>query len=330
MNQPLNRTFLSIRSLILVVAVSVCCCECGPVASAQEVSKPKRARLPNPSDFPNGIFFKDAFREALVGSRPAKLGLRQLADKDGANDAGANDDGTESSGTRWSEIVSARTLEDEVKALQMAVQKSVTTPGRFNGGGYRDVRRQFTEVATLFAVIHEYDGQVRWKETAPLARDLFARVAANAKVTSTQAFNQAKLRKFDLEELVRGGSLVSNKKTEPDNDWSTICDRGPLMQRFTQSYDEGLMIWTSNESEFNKNASNIVREAELLKVFAEVLQCEGMEDAGDEDYDNYSQELSKASDAVLRAVRDKDAKAARVATSLVGKSCTQCHEDYRG
>ena len=154
--------------------------------------------------------------------------------------------------------------------------------------------------------------------------------AANAKVTSTQAFNQAKLRKFDLEELVRGGTLVSSKKSEPDKDWSVICDRGPLMQRFTESFDEGLMIWTSSESEFTKNSANIVREAELLKLFAEILQRDGMEDAGDEDYDSYSQELSKASDAVLRAVRDKDAKAARVATSLVGKSCTQCHEDYRG
>lgn len=288
--------------------------------------------MPTPSDFPKGIFFKDAFKEGLIGERPVVLGgstqlANQAASSSGSSHATSS---TNTAGSRWSEIVSARTLEDEIKSLQRAVQQSVTTPGRFNGGGYRDVRRQFTEVATLFAVITEYDGRVRWKEMAPLARDLFARAAANAKVTSTAAFNQAKQRKLDLEDLVRGGTLTSGKQPDRENDWSVICDRGPLMQRFTVSFDEGLMIWTSNESEFTKNSANIIREAELLKLFAEVLQREGMEDAGDEEYDNYSRQLTKACDAVLQAVRDKDPKAARAAVSMVGKSCTQCHDDYRG
>ncbi len=290
--------------------------------------KPKRARLPKPSDFPQGIFFKNAFQESLVGTRPARLGKRPTSNAGSSTaEAVANN---EPKGLKWSELVSARTLEDEVKSLQMSVQKSVTTPGRFSGGGYREVRRQFTELATLFAVIHKYDGTVRWQKQAAHARDAFGRAAANAKVASAQVFNQAKQRKFDLEELVRGGSIPTTKPASPENDWSTICDRGPLMQRFTGSYDEGLMIWTSSETEFQKNLANIQKEAELLKLFSEILKQDGMEDAGDEDYERYCDELSSAATAVLRSVSDKDAKAARQATSMVGKSCTRCHEDYRG
>ena len=214
--------------------------------------------------------------------------------------------------------------------LQIGLQQSVTTPGRFSGGGYREVRKQFSELAALFAVIQNYDGQVRWKQQAAQARDAFARAAANAKVTSSQAFNDAKQRKLDCEELVRGGTLASNKPASPENDWENICDRAPLMQKFTGSYDEGLLIWTSNASEFEKNLANVKREAELLKLFAKVLTQEGMEDAGDDDYEAYCSQLGNAADGVLQAVINKDAKAARTATSLVGKSCADCHEDYRG
>lgn len=294
--------------------------------SAAHAAKPKRAKLPKWDKFPSNIFFKDAFKEALVGKRPTTLGGRP---KNPSSTQKPNPTESNDSVYSWSELASAQTLEDEVKALQIAVQKSVTTPGRFSGGGYQDVRRQYTELATLFAVIADYDAKVRWKKEAPLARDYFARAAANAKVTSIQAFNDAKLRKQDLEELVRGGTLTSTKAVTKKNDWSNICDRGPLMERFTGCYDEGLMVWTT-QSEFKKNKLNIKREAELLRLFAVVLTQEGMEDAGDEDYEAYCKQLGTAADKVLQAVQNDDATAAREATSAVGKSCAACHEDYRG
>ncbi len=288
-------------------------------------AKPKRARLPKWDKFPSDVFFKDAFKEGLVGKRPATLGGAKA--KTPSQPTG--NEPTKESGQLWSELASAQTLEDEIKSLQIAVQKSVTTPGRFSGGGYQDVRRQYTELATLFAVISDYDGKVRWKKEAPIARDAFARAASNAKVTSIQAYNDAKLRKQDLEELVRGGTLTTAKPVSKKNDWSRICDRGPLMERFTGCFDDGLMVWTSL-SEFSKNKLNIKREAELLKLFAVVLQQEGMEDAGDDDYDAYCKQLGTAADKVIQAVRNDDATAAREATSAVGKSCTACHDDYRG
>jgi len=316
----MSRTiYLLSISIVLAAALS---------ASAQPGKKPKRARLPKATDFRAGIFFQDAFREGLVGTRPAQLGV--VASNSANSGNSATPVQSNSSALKWSEFVSSQTLEDEVKLLQMGLQKSVTTPGRFSGGGYREVRKQFTELATLFAVIQDYDGRVRWKQQAAQARDGFARAAANAKVTSTQAFNDAKQRKMDCEELVRGGTLTSSRPASPENNWENICDRAPLMQKFTGSFDEGLMIWTSNATELEKNLANIKREAELLRLFAKVLTQEGMEDAGDDDYEAYCHQLGDAADAVLQAVIDKDFKAARVATSLVGKSCADCHEDYRG
>lgn len=291
-------------------------------------TKPVRARLPKFEKFPADIFFKDAFREALVGTRPAVLGSR-------ANEGGvatAPPDPTknaDSSGFAWSSFVSADTLEDEIKALQIHVDKIISTPGKFSSGGYQDARRAFTELAALFAVVGEYDSKVRWQKEAPQARDLFARAAANAKVTSTQAFNDAKQRKYDLQELVRGGTLSSNKPAAREANWELVCDRGPLMQRFTSCYDEGLALWTANAAEFKNNRSAIKHEAELLQTFAVALTKDGMEDAGDETYDDYCRQLGNAAASMLQALEDNDQPAARKAASNIGKSCSRCHDDYR-
>ena len=309
-----------IRPIVLLVLIA-------SLTIAQEV-RPKRARLPKWDKFPAHIFFRDAFREGLVGDRPAVLGGTSSAKA--TTNPSASQTAPTASNQSWSGVVSATTLEDSIKALQIDLQKSVTTPGRFSSGGYRTVRRQFSELATLFAVISEYDKQVRWKEDAPLARDLFARAASNTKVSSIQAFNESKQRKFDLEELVRGGTLDSSRPVEEQNNWENIVDRSPLMQRLKTSHEERVAVWTSNEQEFTRNIDRTKREAELLRMFAVVMTKDGMEDAGDDDYENYCKQLKTAAGSLLQAVREKDANAARKASSDIGKSCSACHEDYRG
>ena len=287
-------------------------------------SKPVRARLPSPESLKTDIFFQDAFAEGLRGARPAKLGMSSAVN---ASRVAAKPEAP--AGFQWSTVVSARTLEDEVKSLQIQLQQTITTPGKFSGGGYLKARSMFTELATLFSVIHQYDGKVRWKPDAALARDLFTRAAANTKTTSIQAFNEAKNRKFDLEELVRGGRLVSEKKAKSDGDWSLI-NRAALMQRFTQSYDEGLAIWTRNTDKVAEYKSDIERESELLMMLSRVLTQNGMEDGGDEDYATYSRKLEESANDVLEAVRANDPEAARLAASAIGQACTACHEDYKG
>ena len=225
-------------------------------------------------------------------------------------------------------MVSSQTLEDEIKSLQIQIQKTITTPSEFSGGGYLEARRMFTELAALFSVISEYDGDVRWKSEAPKARDLFTRAAANTKTTSIQAFNEAKKRKQDLEELVRGGKL-GEQDASVESSWKLI-NRASLMQRFTQSYDEGIAIWTAKDVEFQKSAGKIRREAELLMMLSVVLRQAGMEDGDDEDYAAYCKQLEKTTRLVLQALDDGDADASRKATSAIGQSCNACHADYRG
>ncbi len=292
----------------------------------ETTDKPRRARLPQWKTFPNDIFFEDAFRDALVGTRPTLLGRPPaVLVKSPSPDANP----TSNAIFHWSTIVSDQTLEDEVKSLQIAIDAKVTTPGRFSSGAFKELRRDFSELAMLFAVIGEYDKRVRWKDDAPVARDLFARAAANAKVSSIQAFNEAKQRKFDLQNMVRGGTLDATSTAERKASWEHVCDRGPIMKTLTIRYEEGIALWTANATEFKKNQAGIRREAEMLRLVAEVLTREGMEDADDEDYAAHCRELDKAAASVLEALDNDDPQGARQAAAAISKSCDRCHEDYR-
>ena len=315
-------------SLLVLLFVGTLLVLAKPISGQTTKSeKPRRARLPQSTAFPDDIFFKDAFREALVGSRPALLGRSRPAVVPSIKSARASlSDG---STYRWSAIVSADTLEDEVKALQISVDALLTTPARFSSGGFREVRREFSELAMLFAVIGEYDGNVRWKEIAPVARDRFARAAANAKVSSLQAFNEAKQRKLDLQTLVRGGTLDGSTSTGPRAAWDRVCDRAPLMERLDMCYEQRLAPWMASVAEFKSKADDIRREAELLRLVAEVLTREGMEQADDDDYAAYCRQLGKAAQSVLDALQREDYQSVRRAETEIRRACDRCHEDYR-
>ena len=129
-----------------------------PVFDAQEVDR---------------IFFNDLYAE-LVGDRPANISIASTPTTAGPATSGDGGAASSAGATgNWAQLISATTIEDEIKALKMQVDKDVTTISDFAGRGYKVCRTHFSSLAALFNVIHEYDGDVRWKKQARAARDLF-------------------------------------------------------------------------------------------------------------------------------------------------------------
>ena len=67
----------------------------------------------------------------------------------------------------------------------------------------------------------------------------------------------------------------------------------------------------------------------MVAAIAEVLQQEGLEDAGDEDYDAFCRQLQQAAQEVIQAVQQADFEQAERAAGEMSKSCSECHELYR-
>jgi hypothetical protein len=281
------------------------------------------------------VFFDDAFTEALVGPRPAHLAPNATSSPTsqvaGPNQAPAPADPSagNASDQNWSQVIDAETIEDEVKRIGQQLDQIVTTPVSFAGQGYQDARREFSMLAVLFGVIHEYQDTVRWRDDAPAARERFAHIASIAKVGTIQVYQAAKNGKQDLQDMVRGETL-SDRTYDRDKKWGELVDRAPLMQRMELDFRDHIVPWTASAAEFQKNREALVQRARLLGMLAHVLTGEAMEDADDETYAGYCQQIETASRAIVEAIEANNYEAARSATSDISKSCDNCHEAYRG
>lgn len=296
------------------------------------------ARAPAPNFDPmevSRIFFDDVFTK-LQGERPAAGSAPVVASTSNAarpgGAAAAMPGGsapTGDSGAGWSKLISTTTLEDEVKAIRLNLDQAVTTPSKFAGLGHKDARRDFSLLAMLFAIVGEYDTEVRWKDQAPIARDVFARTAANTKAGgNTNTYNEAKRRKDDLQTLL-SGSAITGDSSGPTVEWGTLVNVGPLMQRLEKAYDGNLAEWTSSKEAFSSHLEEVVHEAELAAAIAEVIMKEGMDNADDETYLGFSKRLRQGALDIVAGVKLNNYDQARAAAGEISKACSECHEQYR-
>jgi hypothetical protein len=278
-------------------------------------------------------FFPDA-RTALVGKRPGHVAATNRNVPGNGNGVPAttpNDRNPAGGGFRWSRLISAETLADEVKSYPQQLAAVVKTPSQFQGKGAREARRYFSTLAAVFAIIAQYDGDVRWKNQAAAARELFARAGFNSKSDNENVYNEAKQRTADLTLLIRGETLSAppNVESKPNFD-QQVANRPPLMWRMDRAQRERLSVWTANRADFTRNLAAIKHEAEMVAALAHVIQDASYTDADDETYRAFAQELQQAALELREAANTKNADAARTAAGKLSQACDQCHADYRG
>jgi len=296
------------------------------VASREPQRPQKRARPPKWSADVLDVFFDDV-RQALVGSRPEYHTLTETTDP--RQHQTASLDAATGADEAWSKLIDPETLEAEVKRLAESVAKAVTTPGEFKAGAYHDCRRHFSVLAVMFAIIAQYDGEVRWQDAAPALRDAFARAGFLCKAGTDQAFQEASQRKQELIELIRG-ARPRLPETEQTAAWRLVAERPPLMQRLEIAHQERLTKWLVDERQFDHHRDDLRHETQLVAAIAEVISREGFEYWDEEEYAQQSDELRTAASEIAEAVEQNDYARARQAINRATKACASCHEMYRG
>ena len=314
-----------ISGLMLLVAVVA-------VNGQSKTGPVRRAQPPQFDDTTKRAFFADIFAEGgpLVGERPASLSTTAQPTGGSGSSSGSDAGGArpEAGSFAWSQIVSATTIEDEIKAIKMQVDKDVDKLNQFKSRGYKACRTHFSMLGMLFAIIQEYDGDVRFKKDAAAARDLFAKAGRNCKVATDASYKESKIRKAELQDLI-GGAGLQTKARDPKTVWEEACERSQVMKRLETAVQGKLQGWTANKADFNGKLDEIKHEAELVAAISEVLMKDGMEDAGDEDYDGYARRMKDAALNIVDAVKLKSDESARKAVGEINKACTECHESYR-
>ncbi|HTU23884.1 MAG TPA: cytochrome c [Pirellulales bacterium] len=299
------------------------------IASAVWAAAIKRSHPPKWDDAQTSeVFFPDA-RQALVGPRPTAASAAGVAE---GSSSGSSDGGTASGAAggnfAWSHLISSDTLESEVKTTVRQLGDTLKTTSAFTGGGYQDARREFSDLAVMFAIIAGYDSDVRWKQAAGSIRPLVSRAGFNCKVGTDLSYREAKARQDDLDKLVRGDASGAAKETESFT-WDKVAGRPPLMQRLDRAQRQGLSPWTADAAAFQKNGAQFLHEAELIAAISEVIGREGFEYSDDETYLEYTHTMRDAAVEAAEAARQKNFDGARKAVGTIEKTCNSCHESYR-
>jgi hypothetical protein len=329
----------------LVVRIGIAWGAVVAVSVAAVAAVAKEARPPKWSPDVLDTFFDDA-RDKLEGSRPnyGAAAERKLADEPSEATASEATEGEATEGeategeategeattTAWSKLMSADALETEIKRLNQSVVDTVTSPSAFKGGANKGARREFSELAVLFGVTAQYDGDARWKDAAAGLRVAFSRAAANAKLSSDESYREATARKQDLAELIRGGRPQLPKAEARVADWSQVASRAPLMQRLEIAHRERLTKWLADPAAFRRNQNDVEHEAQVVALLADVIHRESFEYWDDETFADYAGELRDAASDVSAAAAANDFDAARSAIGRATKACADCHDGYRG
>ncbi len=317
-------------ALFLPVGLMLLAGECfGPApgtawAAAKRKGTHRTAKRPEFDQQTLDAFFADA-REKLGPGQPGRAVAAAATPAAGA----ADQPGESGGGFAWSKLISPSTLEDGIKGEVSPLAEQTKTPSAFNGGGNREARKLFTELAMFFSVIADYDKDVRWKREAADLRSLFGRAAANCKTGGANSFRVAQTRTTDLTELVRG-SKINVPKDETDFKWAEVVNRSPLMTRMgKEGYSVKLKNWTSGKNEFSKNRAELLQEAEIMAVIGHVIQDESYEYADDESYLEFAKILESQGQEIAEAAKTDNFERAQTAAGLINKACSGCHEGYR-
>ncbi|MEX0866901.1 MAG: cytochrome c [Pirellulales bacterium] len=283
-------------------------------------------RVRPPSHFSDtDVFARDA-KQRLSGSRPAA--------SDGSTPvvAGGPSGGTPApptaGGGSWAAIIPGPIVEDEIKKFAVEIDAATANPGSFKSGGNLVVRKRFAVIALMFGIAHEFGEDIRWKDSAGGARDMFGRASSNAKASDINAFNDAKSRATELNDLIRGSKPDFPTPAE-EIEWARLAERRPLMARLDDAAEKNIRKMVANEGEFSRNIDSIRHEAAVVAAIARIIRDESYEYADDDDYLQYCNDMQKYAAALYEAAERKNLEAAQTAIGELTKTCSGCHDGYR-
>jgi hypothetical protein len=314
------------RRFVLPTLLFACFAVPAATLAQKQIKKHNRATPPTfkPNEF-DGVFFPNAVAQ-LQGDRP-KPGTENAVASNLASNTGSAESNELAGGKgKWNVLISESTIEDLMKESKSRIDKVVTTPAKFAAGGVIEARKEFTLVATLLAIIHEYPSEIRWKHSAAYGRFIFSKMASNCKVGTQPVFNEAKQRTQDLQDLLKGSKLAGQAEEVA---WEETSDRTPSMKILDWALRENLAPKTANEREFQQSKDEVKKYAELVAAYGVVMQQKGMNDADDETYIQFAQSMVEAAKAAAVAASSGDAEGARLSVGKIDQSCTKCHESYR-
>jgi len=206
----------------------------------------------------------------------------------------------------------------EAEAKIKALETALATSDSYGAGAKRAIPDDAAVLAVLSQAIAEHEEKAAWKASAPDLRE-----AAKALANST-SYDAAK-KAFADAKAAHGGKAGSAKK---DDDWAKLAKLGSVMNEVNKrnsSIRTGLR-------KADSDSEQLARSASVLAVLALVTHEDTHEVKKKEDTPKWkalAADMQASMSGVAASLKKKDTAAAKDAFSKAGKSCNDCHDQFR-
>lgn len=293
-----------------------------------------RAAPPSFSAEDKALFPEDPWK-LLHGERPAATVGKEASGA--ANHEEDRRDAHASPNIAWSKVVDAESLADEIKRIALELNPLLSSETTFRSQ-LRPCEQAFAELAVLFEVVRQYDGDVRWKSSAGVLRDSLSKAARACgesapedEASSESGYDVALEASQLLDDAIRGQQPTASEGGPQETPlFSQIAARPPLMRRMEAALETSLAETTASAIQLKRNGPAVRRESQLLAVLAVVIASPQYEYADDEAFRRHATDLQGAASAMNAAAEKFDDDALQQSRRRAEQSCGACHDEYRG
>jgi len=237
-----------------------------------------------------------------------------------ASSAGVSD------GTDWMRLITAETLDAEVRNIRNSLDQRLRSVGAFNQSIF-EIPPQAATLAALSAVAIVHAGDVRWKDRAGYIRDLSGKM--NAEPLQRGAKLQRTL--LDLFEDITdtlSGSPPTDFEPAGSVEFHEVAEMRQLMKRIELGFNR-LKTDAGNEQSFRSEAGMVRHEAAILATLMQIITTEGYGYSDDDEFLAHARPAIDSCVNMVSAADDGSFETYDAGLSRVTRACTECHSEYR-
>lgn len=296
-------------------------------------------------DVPYDVFFDDPLSVAAEGKGKAATVEPQAKNSTpktsprGATAAGhptrsseaavvdPNKPASDRADNNWKRLVDIEVLDAETKRIRNDLTAQLQSVAKYNGH-YKEIAVSGATLAAVAGIVAEHPDSVSWKKDAAIVRDLGSQIHDASKALGSPAYQATKTPYDQLVDVLDGNVPAGIKPPEARRPFAQVANRGGLMQRMDRSF-QWLKKNVSTGAQLKKEGGRALHEAQMLAALSRVIGVGHYDSGEDAKYQGHSDELRKAAESAVAAVKSDDANAFGNAMTRVQKRCDACHADFR-
>jgi len=309
-----------------------------PVAREAEVPPVKKDQVPAQAD--DGPWFEDPLGELQkngvdLSQLPLPTGSNERPTS--ANSTAAVDQPTpqESPNESTPAVTAAESMKIDPEIVQSAIKRAMLNlrqnlqNATIYGTQYKEVQAYAEELAVLVVLAARDASPPSWSRHSPALRDLGIEISQAARDLSPEAYKKA-ASAFDSIDQLFQGNIPDGIPTDGTLEvpYSEFAHQLPLMRRL-EIAQKLLKDSSMKESDLKRNADLLIEEGAVAGYLMQVMMEPGFSSADEAEYQAYAKSLIAASVGVQSAVREGKFGDLATALGAIGKSCNDCHQDYR-